>query len=93
MATCGALSTVYLVEYYRPRGCDNTNCPRNKVPGNFLGLLMQALQQLHATKEVDLIYAFAGFESPQAYPGIEVDYKLLARTVWMNASLALLISD
>jgi hypothetical protein len=47
---------------------------------------MQALQQLHATKELDLIYAFVGFESPQANPKIEVDYKLPVRTVWMNAA-------
>jgi hypothetical protein len=47
---------------------------------------MQALQQLYATKELDLIYAFVGFEDPQANPKIEVDYKLPVRTVWINAA-------
>ncbi|KAH7159348.1 heterokaryon incompatibility protein-domain-containing protein [Fusarium sp. MPI-SDFR-AT-0072] len=78
--------TLYLVQHNRDRGCDDPDCPRNKVPRNFLGLVMQALQQLHATKELDLIYAFVGFESPQANPKIEVDYKLPVRTVWMNAA-------
>ncbi|KAH7140406.1 heterokaryon incompatibility protein-domain-containing protein [Dactylonectria estremocensis] len=59
---------------------------KTTVPQNFFGLVMQALQQLRATKELDLIYAFVGFEKPQANPKIEVDYKLPVRTVWMNAA-------
>ncbi|KAI3573980.1 heterokaryon incompatibility protein-domain-containing protein [Fusarium oxysporum f. sp. albedinis] len=78
--------TLYLVQHNRDRGCGDPHCPRNKVPRNFLGLVMQALQQLHATKELDLIYAFVGFESPHANPKIEVDYKLPVRTVWTNAA-------
>lgn len=78
--------TLYLVQHNRGGGCGDPDCPRNKVPQNFFGLVMQALQQLHATKELDLIYAFIGFESPQANPKIEVDYKLPVCTVWMNAA-------
>ncbi|RYO12110.1 hypothetical protein AA0111_g12645 [Alternaria arborescens] len=85
--------TLYLVQHNRVGGCGDPNCPRNRVPRNFLGLVMQALQQLHATKELDLIYAFVGFESPQANPKIEVDYKLPVRTVWMNAASTIIQSS
>ncbi|PNP86585.1 hypothetical protein FNYG_00077 [Fusarium nygamai] len=48
--------TLYLIQHNRG-GCGDPGCPRDKVPQNFFGLVMQALQQLHATKELDLIYA------------------------------------
>jgi len=47
---------------------------------------MQILQQLKATNELDLIYAFIGFEDPKAPPGIKVKYELPVRTVWVNAA-------
>jgi hypothetical protein len=81
--------TLYLVQHSRG-GCGDRDCPRDKVAPSFFGLVMQALQQLHATKELDLIYAFVGFESPEANPKIEVDYKLPVRTVWMNATRAII---
>ncbi|KAB5513497.1 heterokaryon incompatibility protein-domain-containing protein, partial [Coniochaeta sp. 2T2.1] len=75
--------TLYLVQHSRAGGCGDPDCPRNNVPWSFFGLVMQALQQLHATKEHDLIYAFVGFESP---PKIEVNYKLQVREVWIYAA-------
>ncbi|KAH0591664.1 hypothetical protein MHUMG1_10605 [Metarhizium humberi] len=78
--------TLYLIQHTRPEGCGDENCPRNKVPRNFLGIAMQALQQLHATKELDLIYAFVGFETPEANPKIDVNYNLPVRQVWINAA-------
>lgn len=77
--------TLYLVQHQR-RECDDTACPRKQVPKSFLGLLMQALQQLRATEKLDLIYAFAGFESSEANPRIKVDYTLPVRTAWINAA-------
>ena len=78
--------TLYLIQHNRREGCDDADCPRKKVPYNFLGIVMQALQQLYATKELDLIYAFVGFEDAQADPRIKVDYKLPVHTVWLNAT-------
>jgi hypothetical protein len=77
--------TLYLIQHSRG-GCGDSGCPREKMPQNFFSIVMQALQQLHATKELDLIYAFVGFESSDANPKIQVDYKLPVRTVWMNAA-------
>ncbi|KAK4078861.1 hypothetical protein Purlil1_11799 [Purpureocillium lilacinum] len=84
--------TLFLVQHNRD-DCGDPNCPRKKVARNFLGLVMQALQQLHATKELDLIYAFVGFESPQASPKIEVDYKLPVRTVWIDAARTIIMNS
>ncbi|KAB5513476.1 heterokaryon incompatibility protein-domain-containing protein [Coniochaeta sp. 2T2.1] len=78
--------TLYLIQHNRGNGCGDPGCPRDKVPHNFFGLVMQALQQLHATKEVDLIYAFIGIKSHQSNPKIDVNYGLQVRTVWINAA-------
>ncbi|GFG16213.1 hypothetical protein IFM5058_07846 [Aspergillus udagawae] len=89
--------TIYLVQHSRRGGCGDTGCPRDKVQKmqpSFLGLVMQALQQLHGTKEVDLIYAFTGLESVGIpIPKIKVDYTLPVRTVWINAARSIIQSS
>ncbi|KUL81565.1 hypothetical protein ZTR_09192 [Talaromyces verruculosus] len=91
--------TLYLVQHSRG-GCGDSECPRDKVQKaqpSFLGLVMQALQQLHATKEVDLIYAFTGLDSLESLkiriPKIEIDYTLPVRTVWINAARSIIQSS
>ncbi|CAG9954298.1 unnamed protein product [Clonostachys rosea f. rosea IK726] len=66
--------TLFLIQHNRKGGCESDDCPR---------LVMQALQQLHATKELDLIYAFVGFNPSSK---IEIDYDLPVSTAWINAS-------
>ncbi|GAB1206112.1 hypothetical protein APSETT445_004793 [Aspergillus pseudonomiae] len=91
--------TIYIVQHSRG-GCGDPRCPRDKVQKvqpSFLGLVMQALQQLHATKEVDLIYAFTGLDSLESLkirsPKIEIDYTLAVRTVWINAARSIIQSS
>jgi hypothetical protein len=91
--------TIYMVQHSRG-GCGDPKCPRDKVQEvqpSFLGLVMQALQQLHATKEVDLIYAFTGLDSLESLkiriPKIEIDYTLPIRTVWVNAARSIIQSS
>ncbi|GIJ84614.1 hypothetical protein Asppvi_003463 [Aspergillus pseudoviridinutans] len=88
--------TIYLVQHSRG-GCGEPSCPRDNVKPSFLGIVMQALQQLHATKEVDLIYAFTGLDSLESLkiriPKIEIDYTLPVRTVWINAARSIIQSS
>ncbi|KAH0559818.1 hypothetical protein GP486_003666 [Trichoglossum hirsutum] len=82
--------SLYLIQHGRG-GCQDPRCPRNEVKnGNFLGLLMQALQQFEATDSHDLIYAFLAFRgSVEIIP----DYRLPVSVVWRDIARSIIRSS
>jgi hypothetical protein len=81
--------TLYLIKHSKPGGCGDPRCERRNFKPGFLGLLMQALQQLEASLPQDLIYAFMAFkENVRVVP----DYKASVSLTWTDAAKNIIIA-
>lgn len=78
--------TLYLIQHTRSGGCGDPDCNGTKLEPGFLGLLMQALQQLEATVPHDLIYGFLAFKGDI---NINVDYNAPVNLAWRDAARAI----
>jgi hypothetical protein len=81
--------TLYLIKHSKPEGCGDPQCERQNFKSGFLGLLMQALQQLEATIAQDLIYAFMAFREDII---IIPDYKAPVSLSWTEAAKNIIIT-
>jgi Heterokaryon incompatibility protein (HET) len=82
--------SLYLIQHGKG-GCGDPECPRKEVKDdNFLGLLMQALQQFEATDPHDLIYAFLAFKGNTV---IIPNYRLPVSTVWRDTARSIIQSS
>ena len=81
--------TLFLITH--GRGCDKENCQRDALMKNdFLGLLMQTLQQFQATDPRDLIYAFLAFEPQNRRGTIVPEYKSPVADVWIHGASSII---
>ena len=81
--------TLYLIKHSKPGGCGDPECERRNFKPGFLGLLMQALQQLEATIPHDLIYTFMAFKENVI---IIPDYKAPVSLCWTDAAKNIIIA-
>jgi hypothetical protein len=90
MTTIG-YDTLFLIVH--GRGCEDKKCERDGlVRRNFLGLIMQAHQQLEATDPRYLIYVFLAFDPEHSRTGIIPDYSKAVHAVWLDAARCIIKS-
>ncbi len=89
MKSTTGFDTLYLVQHTRPGGCGDLECQRQNLNSGFLGLLMQALQQLEATVPYDLIYSFLAFAENVF---IASDYDAPVSVAWREAARSIIMA-
>lgn len=85
--TTTGFDTLYLIQHTKPGSCGDPGCEMGHHDPGFLGLLMQALQQLEATRHHDLIYAFLAFRQNVV---IKPDYSKPVGVVWTDAARSII---
>ena len=80
---------LYQIEHSRPNSCGQSGCERQEFKPGWLGLLLQVLQQVDATNNRDLIYAFLAFKGD-----VEIipDYDAPVSLVWREAATSIIKS-
>lgn len=85
--TTAGFDTLYLIQHTKPDGCGDPECEIGRHDIGFLGILMQALQQLEASKHQDLIYAFLAFRQNIV---IEPNYDKPVSSIWTDAARSII---